>query len=282
MPLETLVGSNLAVLLKRARQVVGPDAVILHTRRIRTPDGPAFEVVASDPMTARQRGGERRDPPNAALEAMMPGSPTEGPLIVALVGPTGAGKTTTLAKLASNRRVFGSRRVGLISLDTYRVGGAAQLRTYASIARLPIEVAYGAGDLAGIRERLSDRDVWLVDTPGRSPRHRQDRAESASLLASLAPTEVHLVLPASLSPPLAAAQVRDARRLGVTHLLATKLDEAPDESGLFDLALAHGFPMRWTTDGQDVPFDLGSAAEPLDAGRLAGGVGRRATEGVAG
>lgn len=269
MPLKTLRGPNLTALLRQAQLAIGADAVVLHTRRVATAEGPMFEILAADATTADWQARTRPEPRRAAAaEAMAPRPAGDGPLIIALVGPTGGGKTTTLAKLATHPRVFGTERVAVVGLDTYRVGAIEQLRTYAEIARLPLEVAYHEEDIAGIRSRLAGHAVWLVDTAGRSPRRRDDRRLTEAMLAALQPTEVHLVLPATTAPHLAPRLVADARILGVTHLLATKLDEAGGEDALFALAVELGLPMRWVTAGQEVPFDLGSASEPLGRARV--------------
>jgi flagellar biosynthesis protein FlhF len=268
VPIRTLVGPNVAALLKQAQLVIGADAVILHVRRIRTADGSLFEVAAADPASAARSDVVARSTPTAALEMIVPAQPAKGPLIVALVGPTGSGKTTTVAKLATHPRVFGNRRVGLLCLDTFRIGGIDQLKTYAEIARLPFEVAYSPEDLARARGKFADCDVILVDTPGRSPRQRNDRESAGGLLEALAPQEVHLVIPAGTAPRLARMMVREVRTPRVTHLLITKCDEAPDENGIFDLGIDQALPIRWTTDGQDVPFDLASADEAMQASRV--------------
>ena len=280
MPVKTLVGSNVAVLLRQAQTAIGADAVILHVRRFRTEDGIMFEVAAADPDTAARGDLVARSAPVAALELMVPAQPPAGPLVIALVGPTGAGKTTTLAKLATHPRVFGNRRVGLIGLDTYRIGAVEQLRTYAEIARLPVEVVWGFDDLGRARQRLAGCDVLLVDSPGR-PRHRQDREFTAELLRMLEPREVHLTVPASMPTHLVRNLIREQRTPAVTHLLVTKRDEAPDEAGLFELAVSQNLPIRWTTDGQDVPFDLGSADQGLTAARISRQSGSTLYEAVA-
>lgn len=281
MPIKTLVGHNVAVLMKQAQSVIGADAVILHVRRIRTADGMMFEVAAADPASAARGDIVKRSAPTVALELLVPAQPTNGPLVIALVGPTGSGKTTTIAKLATHPRIFGNRKVGILGLDTYRIGAVEQLKTYADIAKLPFAVAYGVDDLGPARARLDGCDVILVDTAGRSPRQRHDREFTAELLARLEPKEVHLTVPAGMAPHLAKGLIREAKGLAVTHLLVTKTDEAPGESGIFELSVEIGFPIRWATDGQEVPFDLGSAGDGLDAIRISRqGSGSARREGV--
>jgi flagellar biosynthesis protein FlhF len=176
--------------------------------------------------------------------------------VVALVGPTGSGKTTTIAKLANHPQAFGGARVGLLCLDTYRIGGVEQSRQYAELSRLPLEVAWDAADVGRALRRLRDCAIVLVDTPGRGPRAAADLRETQVRLLELAPDEVHLVVPAGLQPALARRLVSAHLPLGVTHLLPTKLDEFPDERGAFELARQFALPMRWVTDGQEVPRDL--------------------------
>ena len=172
---------------------------------------------------------------------------------MALVGPTGAGKTTTAAKLAVHPEAFGGRKVGLLTLDTYRVGALEQLEIVAEVARLPLEVAYAAGEVEGALRRLAACDVVIVDTPGRSPKADALNDEWRALLAAARPDETHLVLPATLRPDIAVS-VHTAH--AATHLLLSKLDEVPGEAGVADLALALPLPARWVTDGQEIPADL--------------------------
>lgn len=197
-------------------------------------------------------------------------APVRRPYVVALVGPTGAGKTTTLAKLANHPQAFGGRRAGILGLDTYRIAGIEQARQYAELSGASFEVAYESRELAPAMLRMKDREVVLVDTPGRGPRAAADLRDAQALLSELRPDEVHLVMPAGLQRSLARAILTAHLPFGVTHLLVTKLDEFPDERTLFELAREFGLPMRWITDGQEVPRHLQLAPESPGAGRAAG------------
>ena len=114
--------------------------------------------------------------------------------VVALVGPTGVGKTTTIAKLAANYRLREKRRVGLITVDTYRVAAVEQLRTYADIIDLPMEVVATPREMREAVARMSHLDLVLMDTAGRSPRDEVRIQELKSMLSEAEPDEVHLVL----------------------------------------------------------------------------------------
>ncbi len=181
------------------------------------------------------------------------------PRVIVLVGPTGAGKTTTIAKLAKHPRVFGGLPVGLLCLDTYRIGAVEQSRIYAELARIPLEVVYETREIDMALRRLRDREVVLVDTPGRGPQRRADAAEIRAQLEVLCPREIHLVLPVGLRPAHLRRLVDNYRPFGITHLLATKVDEYPEDETVFELSSELGLPMRWLANGQEVPMDLKSA-----------------------
>ncbi|MCL4867278.1 MAG: hypothetical protein KJZ47_15400, partial [Gemmatimonadales bacterium] len=168
------------------------------------------------------------------------------------------------AKLATNPLAFGGRSVGVLGLDTYRIGAVEQLETYAELAGMPCEVAYELADLPRALGRLAECDVILVDTPGRGPRQSEDLATIRQWLARLEPDETHLVLPASMMPQVMRRTIASFSTFRVTHLLATKLDECPLDSRVFDVVARQGKPMRWYTDGQEVPADLHAATDRLE------------------
>jgi flagellar biosynthesis protein FlhF len=237
--------------------------MIVRTRVVRDGAGASQVEIVAATADAIARFRSRFAPPAPTLPQAHGGRGRSGPFVIALVGPTGAGKTTTAAKLAVHPDAFGGRRVGLLTLDTYRVGALEQITTYADVARLPLEVVYDAREATGALGRLLDCDVVIVDTPGRGPRDRAAAGEWRALLAAIAPDEVHLVLPAALRADVAAA-TRDAfASCGTTHLLLAKLDEVPGERGVAELAAELALPGRWVTDGQDVPTDLRPAAQRL-------------------
>jgi flagellar biosynthesis protein FlhF len=185
------------------------------------------------------------------------------PYVIALVGPTGAGKTTTIAKLAANAHAFGTWNVGLVTLDTYRVAGLEQIATYAEITGCPLEVAYDANDAERAMASLNALDVILVDTPGRSPKAGAREEEWWPVLRAMRPDEIHLVVPAGLRPDIARVAARTTADLRLTHLLLSKLDDVPDDTGVADVASQIALPARWLTDGLEVPADLKPAPQRI-------------------
>lgn len=176
--------------------------------------------------------------------------------VVALVGPTGVGKTTTIAKLAAAFRLNQQRRVGLITIDTYRIAAVDQLKTYADIMNLPLEVAATAQEMRNALTALADCQLVLIDTTGRSPRDAMRIAEQRALLAQADPDEVHLVLSATTS--LASQQLAMRAYAGVnpSALVLTKLDELPQAGSLAGLLRETALPLSYTTHGQNVPDDI--------------------------
>lgn len=193
--------------------------------------------------------------------AVTPGRPR----LVALVGPTGVGKTTTIAKLAANFRLRDRRRVGLITVDTYRIAAVEQLRTYADIIDLPMQVVASAGEMRQAVRGMADLDLVLLDTAGRSPKDEIKLQELAALIEEAQPQEVHLVLSSVANAAVLARTAERFAVVGTTALVLTKLDEATGLGQLLPLLRESRLPISYVTHGQNVPDDIA----PADARRLA-------------
>jgi flagellar biosynthesis protein FlhF len=176
--------------------------------------------------------------------------------VVALVGPTGVGKTTTIAKLAANYRLREKRRVGLITVDTYRVAAVEQLRTYADIIDLPMEVVATPREMREAVARMSHLDLVLMDTAGRSPRDEVKIQELKSMLGEAEPDEVHLVLSSTAGAKSLLATAERFVDVGTTAVVLTKLDEASSLGHLVSLVRECRLPVSYLTDGQNVPDDI--------------------------
>lgn len=176
--------------------------------------------------------------------------------VVALVGPTGAGKTTTLAKLAAKFSLEQGKDVALVTVDTYRIGAVDQLRTYARIIGIPLEVAFSPADVAAAVDRHRNRNLVLIDTVGRSQRSEEQLRELKAFLEAADGVETHLVVSAALSPDVQYEVVERFSIFSPKCLIITKLDEVSNLGVLVNLPFRSGLPVSCTTSGQNVPNDL--------------------------
>ena len=176
--------------------------------------------------------------------------------VVAMVGPTGVGKTTTIAKLAGNMRLRERHRVGLITVDTYRIAAVDQLKTYAEIIDLPMEIVATPREMRDAVASLSDQDIVLIDTAGRSPQNDVQIQELKVMLAEARTDEVHLVLSSIVSSANLSNIVRRFRSVGITSAILTKLDEADSLCDLIPFFRDEQLPISYLTDGQSVPDDI--------------------------
>jgi len=187
--------------------------------------------------------------------------------LVALVGPTGVGKTTTIAKLAANYRLKERCRVGLITVDTYRIAAVEQLRTYADIIDLPMQVVSTPREMREAVDRFDDLDLILLDTAGRSPRDEVKIQELRSFLSEADADEVHLVLSAVTGSRTLEQTSQRFAAVGTTALLLTKLDEATTLGSVLPLIRSSKLPLSYLTNGQNVPDDI-ETADPRRLARL--------------
>jgi flagellar biosynthesis protein FlhF len=188
-------------------------------------------------------------------------APTPGyPKVVALVGPTGVGKTTTIAKLAAHYAINERKRVALASLDTYRIGAVEQLRVYGDIMRLPVEAASGQKDFRKVLSKHSDKDLILVDTTGKCHRDHAHAGQLAEVLKMSGPVETHLVLSVTLQEKILEQAHKQFAPLNVDGVLFTKLDEGMSFGSMLNFTLQTRLPFTYLTTGQRVPEDIEVAA----------------------
>ncbi len=175
------------------------------------------------------------------------------PKNILMIGPTGVGKTTTLAKIAANYSLIAGADVGLITLDTYRIAAAEQLRVYSQIIGIPLRVATRPEEIEEAIQSWSDKDLILIDTAGSSPRDDERLEEMEAVLASIDGIERHLVFSATTSYRDLASMIRRFSDVGFDRLIATKLDETTCHGSLLTAYALARRPFSFLTDGQSVP-----------------------------
>jgi flagellar biosynthesis protein FlhF len=209
---------------------------------------------ASAPVRPRDLfiGTVRRD--LADLTQAQPIQPTSR--VVAMVGPTGVGKTTTIAKLAALHVISGRRKVGLLTMDTFRIAAVDQLRTYANILDVPLEVAYQPEDLPAALERLADRDLIFIDTAGRNFRMDIHVEELRNAFGRIRVDETYLVLSVTSKPEDLDYLASAFSQLPIDKFLFTKLDETTTYGAILNLLYTYRKPLSYLTTGQNVPNDI--------------------------
>jgi flagellar biosynthesis protein FlhF len=190
---------------------------------------------------------------------------------VIVVGPTGVGKTTTIAKLAAHYRVKEKRNVSLITLDTYRMAAVEQLRSYAKLLDIPLEVALTKSEALTYIRRHSKAELILIDTAGRSPRDEAGMEELRQLMTLDHPLETHLVLSATTRDQDLHDSLARYAGLPVHRLLFTKLDETTSYGGIFNAVQRAKTPLSYLGVGQNVPEDLMVARPEFLADLILGG-----------
>ncbi len=236
---------------------------ILYKRLIESEVKPeiASEVIA-DMRTKYTEGEQSID--RTFIQALHDGFPVggpltardDGPLVVAFVGPTGSGKTTTLAKLAALYTLNKKMNVSLMTADTYRIAAIEQIRTFADIVRIGLHVVFGPDEVAGALASCENDDVVFVDTAGRSRKNARHMDDLRKLLESLKPHQTHLVLSATTKDSDLGETTERYRDLGITHLLFAKLDETARLGNILNTVKATGIPVSYFATGQSVPDDI--------------------------
>jgi flagellar biosynthesis protein FlhF len=178
------------------------------------------------------------------------------PRIIALIGPTGVGKTTTLAKLAAQFKLREGHSVGLITIDTYRIGAVDQLRTYAEIIDVPLKVVLTPKELQRAVAEYKDMDFILIDTAGRSQRDVLKMNELRQFLDAVRPDETHLVLSSTCGQKNIESVLDRFSQFKIDRVLLTKMDEAVSFGIVLTVLQKTRQKLSYVTVGQDVPNDI--------------------------
>ncbi|NLW31769.1 MAG: flagellar biosynthesis protein FlhF [Fibrobacter sp.] len=178
------------------------------------------------------------------------------PVIVAFVGPTGSGKTTTLAKLAAHCCLNKNKNVSIITADTYRIAAIEQIRMFAEIVKVGLQVVFSPDEIPAALDACRNDDIVFIDTAGRSQKNNEHMEELKDLLVQLGADETHLVLSATTKDSDLADVIKRYRAINVNRLIFTKLDETVKIGNIFNTVSEADIPVSYFTFGQSVPDDI--------------------------
>ena len=178
------------------------------------------------------------------------------PEIICFIGPTGVGKTTSIAKIAADYMLNKDKNMGLITADTYRIAAVEQLKTYGSILNIPVRVVESAGDVLDALEDLRDCDLILMDTAGRNYQQAQYIEELKRLLPAASKIQIHLVLSLTAKYEDMKKIIDNFQSLSMDELLLTKKDETSSLGAVLNLIHHYDIPIRQIANGQNVPNDI--------------------------
>lgn len=180
------------------------------------------------------------------------------PKFIFFIGPTGVGKTTTIAKIASKFKIEKKAKVAFITADTYRIAAVEQLRTYANILGIPLKVVYNVDELENSKEEFADYDIIFVDTAGRSHKNENQRQDIERLVDTIAENEreIYLVLSATTKYRDLVSITEAYSEIANYNLIFTKLDETNCVGNIFNIKMLTNAPLSYATFGQNVPDDI--------------------------
>lgn len=176
---------------------------------------------------------------------------------VVIVGPTGVGKTTTIAKLAGKLALVEKKKVGLITIDTYRIGAVEQLKTYADIMNIPFKVVFSIKDMENALESMKDCEAVLIDTTGRSSKNAMQISELRAFLDKVNTDNIHLVMSCTTKNKDIASIIEGYKPLKYNNVIITKLDETTTYGSIMNILYHAKKPLSFVSTGQNVPDDIG-------------------------
>jgi len=180
----------------------------------------------------------------------------ERPRILSFIGPTGVGKTTTIAKLAAMSAVMEKQKVSLITVDTYRIAAVEQLKTIGDIMNVPVKVVFNPENLRESIQQMADYDVIYIDTAGRSHKNEIQVNELKQYLESADSDEIFLVLSSTSKYKDIIEIISTYRDINISSLIFTKLDETSTFGSIYNTICKEEYPVSYFANGQNIPDDI--------------------------
>ena len=190
------------------------------------------------------------------LDKIVPEYEDKEKKIEILIGPTGVGKTTTIAKLAGRKALLEKKKVGLITIDTYRIGAVEQLKTYSEIMNIPFKVVYSIKEMDEALEELKDCDSIFIDTTGRSAKNTMQISELRAYINKIPNKLIHLVISSTIKNKDIKVILQGYGVIDFDSIIVTKLDETSNYEILIDALIDGNKPISYMTLGQSVPDDI--------------------------
>ena len=190
--------------------------------------------------------------------------------IICFIGPTGVGKTTTIAKIAADYLLSEDKKVGLITSDTYRIAAVEQLKTYSSILNIPIRVVESSADLTAAIDDLCDCDIILMDTAGRNYQQKQYIDGLKLMLPETKKIQINLVLSLTSKYEDMKKIIDNFQTIEMDQLILTKKDETSSSGAILNLIYHYSIPIRYIANGQNVPDDIVTVTPELIANFVLG------------
>lgn len=176
--------------------------------------------------------------------------------IVAIVGPTGVGKTTCIAKLAAISKILNNLKIGIISIDTYRLGAIDQLRIFSEVSNIDMLVAYEASEMPGLIKKFSDKDLIFIDTAGRGQKNLKELQQTKDFLDVVKVDETYLAISATNSTKNLTDVTKKFELFNYGALVVTKIDEGVVYGNILNVAVSSNKPLIYLTNGQVIPDDI--------------------------
>jgi len=184
------------------------------------------------------------------------------PKVYAIVGPTGVGKTTTIAKMAAMYALVDNRKISFVTVDTYRIAAADQLKTIGEIMNVPVNVVYSLNQLREYLMEMTDSEIIFIDTAGRSHKNNMQIDELKRYIEIANPDEIFMTLSCTSKYPDLKDILEAYQELNITRLIFTKLDETSFYGSIYNIACKSKYPLSYFTTGQNIPDDI-EIADPV-------------------